>query len=247
LAHLCVPQRDEKSSKTGRHGTLADGCQMGMLYPMSDTLFEKFGREFEEGFVLFQEGQPGNEMFVVQSGVIRLTKRVGREDKPLAFVGAGEFLGEMAILNAKPRTATATVAEGPARCLVIDAQTLEVMVKKNAEIALRLIKKLAKRLDSADALIEILMHRDPKARVLLALVRHAEDYGEATDQGMVLRSTGQELGEQVGVDGQVVEQVMARLRRLRLIQEMEDGRQVVPDLSRLEEFIEFLDQPTPGG
>ena len=47
-------------------------------------------------------------------------------------------------------------------CLVIDAKTLEAMVAKNTEIALRLIKKLAKRLDSADALVEILMHQDPR-------------------------------------------------------------------------------------
>ena len=52
------------------------------------------------------------------------------------------------------------------------------MVARNAEIALRLIKKLAKRLDSADALVEILMHRDPKARVMLALARHADAFGE---------------------------------------------------------------------
>ena len=149
----------------------------------------------------------------------------------------------MAILNAKPRTATATVAEGPARCLVIDAQTVEVMVKKNAEIALRLIKKLAKRLDSADDLIEILMHRDPKARVLMALVRHAETDGEPSEHGIVLRATPEELAQQVGVDVPVAEQLLVRLRRLRLLKALDDGRHVVSDLSRLEEFIEFLEQP----
>jgi CRP-like cAMP-binding protein len=210
---------------------------------MSDPLFERFGREFEVGHVLFREGEPGNVMFVIQSGVIRITKRVADEDKPLAFLGAGEFLGEMAILNAKPRTATAVVAEGPARCLVIDAQTMEVMVRKNAEIALRLIKKLSKRLDSADGLIEILMHRDPKARVLLALVQHAEEYGEPTAEGIILRATPEELARQVGADASVAEQLLVRLRRLRLVQVTADGRQLVSDLKRLEEYIEFLDQP----
>ena len=219
----------------------------GMIDAMSDPLFDRFGREFEAGHVLFREGEPGNVMFVIQSGVIRLTKHVAGEDKSLAFLGAGEFLGEMAILNAKPRTATAVVEEGPARCLVIDAQTMEVMVKKNAEIALRLIKKLSKRLDSADALIEILMHRDPKARVLLALVRHAEEYGEVTEQGIALRSTGEDLAKQVGADVEVADQLLGRLRRLRLLHVTSDGRPLVPDLSRLEEFIEFLEQPKQPG
>ena len=210
---------------------------------MSDPLFDRFGREFEVGHVLFREGEPGDVMFVIQSGVVRITKQVANEDKPLAFLGAGEVLGEMAILNGKPRTATAVVVEGPARCLVIDAQTVEVMVTKSAEISLRLIKKLAKRLDSADALIEILMHRDPKARALMALVRHAETYGEPTAEGIVLRATPEELATQVGVDVEIAEQLLTRLRRLKLIRGLEDGRHVVSALSRLEEFSEFLEQP----
>ncbi|PIE05683.1 MAG: hypothetical protein CSA75_03480 [Sorangium cellulosum] len=209
---------------------------------MSDALFERYGQEFPVGSILFREGEPGDEMFVIQSGVIRITKRIACEEKPLAFLSAGEFLGEMAILNSKPRTATAEVVKGPSRCLVLDAQTMEVMVTKNAEIALRLIKKLAKRLDSADALIEILMHRDPKARLLMVLVRHAETYGEETAEGIALRASPEELAIQVGVDVAVAEQVLVRLRRLRLVSMLADGRHVVTNLSRLEEFIEFLDR-----
>jgi len=211
---------------------------------MSDPLFDRFGREFEVGHVLFREGEPGNVMFIIQSGMLRITKRVADEDKTLALLGSGEFLGEMAILNDKPRTATAEVVEGPARCLVIDAQTMEVMVKKNAEIAVRLIKKLSKRLDSADALIEVLMHRDPKARVLMALVRHAEAFGEPADGGIMIRASAAELATQVGVELEIAEQIFVRLGRLRLIREAGKDKHLVSDLGRLEEFIEFLEQPS---
>src|SRR4051794_40096906 len=137
---------------------------------MPDQLFARFGRDFAAGEVLFQEGEVGNHMFVIQSGQVRVSKRIGPNDKVLAVLGAGEFVGEMAILNGKPRTATATVVEA-AQCLIISAKTLEAMISKNSEIALRLIKKLASRLDSADALVEILMHQDPRIRVILALSR----------------------------------------------------------------------------
>src|SRR5215472_8252106 len=133
---------------------------------MSDPLFARFGKEFPAGEVLFREGESGEEMFVIQSGLVRITKRVGHEERPLATLGRGEFLGEMAILNEKPRTATATVIED-AKCLVIGARTLETMIAKNTEIALRLIKKLAKRLDSADEFIQLLLNPDPQARVML--------------------------------------------------------------------------------
>ena len=54
-------------------------------------------------------GRAGDEMYVIQSGRVRISKRVGGEYRPLATLGRGEFLGEMAILNGKPRTATAHV------------------------------------------------------------------------------------------------------------------------------------------
>jgi CRP-like cAMP-binding protein len=151
----------------------------------------------------------------------------------------------MAILNAKPRAATATVVE-PTRCLVIEARMLESMVSKNSEIAFRLIRKLAKRLDSANALVEILMHRDPKARVMLALARHAEAFGERTEQGIRIRTSPEDIGREVNVDDWVVREVIARLRRLRLVVE-EQSSMVVVDVGRLQDFLEFLEMPQKFG
>lgn len=212
---------------------------------MTDPLFARFGREYSPGEVLFREGEAGEVMFVIQSGAVRISKSIGGVDKTLAVLGPGEFLGEMAILNGRPRTATATVVE-PARCLLIEAKTLESMVARNAEIALRLIKKLAKRLDSADSLVEILMHSDPKARVMLALARHADAFGEPTEAGVLVRETLEEIAVEVGVDPETAHEVMARLRRLRLVTD-EEGAIVVADLARLHDFLEFLEMPQKFG
>ena len=212
---------------------------------MTDPLFARFGREYQPGDVLFREGESGDVMFVIQSGAVRITKQVGGDQKVLAVLGPGEFLGEMAILNGKPRTATATVVDAT-RCLVIEAKTLESMVARNAEIALRLIKKLAKRLDSADTLVEILMHRDPKARVMLALSRHADAFGEPTEGGIRIRTSAADIAREVGVDVSIANDVMARLRRLRLITE-EPGAVLVADVGRLQDFLEFLEMPQKFG
>jgi len=212
---------------------------------MSDPLFARFGRAYAPGDVLFREGEAGEVMFVIQSGAVRISKNIGGMDKILAVLGPGEFLGEMAILNGRPRSATATVVE-PTRCLLIEAKTLESMVARNAEIALRLIKKLAKRLDSADSLVEILMHRDPKARVMLSLARHADAFGEHTTDGVLVRVTPEEIAAEVGVDVEIAYEVMARLRRLRLVTE-EQGAIVVADVGRLQDFLEFLEMPQKFG
>jgi CRP/FNR family cyclic AMP-dependent transcriptional regulator len=209
---------------------------------MSDALYNRFGREFTVGEVLFREGEKGEEMFVIQSGVVQILKTVGGKERPLATLGRGEFVGEMAILNDKPRTATAVVLE-PARCLVIDAQTLEQMVSNSTEIALRLVKKLARRLDSADEMIQILLNPDPKARVLLSLRRQAESFGEESGLGVRVHSSAADLASEVGADEAQVRDVLDRLRRLRIAAEDEMGGIVMLDLPRLLEFLEFVEMP----
>jgi CRP-like cAMP-binding protein len=210
---------------------------------MTDPLFPRFGREFRAGEVLFREGESGEEMFVIQSGVVRITKHVGGEERPLATLGRGEFIGEMAILNEKPRTATATVIED-AKLLVIGARTLELMISNNAEIALRLVKKLARRLDSADELVQILLNPDPEARVMLGLKRHAEAFGEETPTGIKVHLSAEDLAQEVGTDVHHVDDVLRRLTRLRIAaEEQEGGSIVVADVGRLMEFLEFLEQP----
>lgn len=206
----------------------------------SDQLFARFGTTCAPGEVLFREGETGDTMYVIQSGAVRITKTVKGEEKTLAILGPGEFFGEMAILNAKPRGATAVVEE-TARVLVLGARTFEQMVVSNAEIAVRMIKKLARRLDSANELIEVLMHRDPKARVILGLSREAEATGEVQPDGSVLIPMKPvELAEQVGLSDEETTEVLKRLRRLRIVEPADRGL-IVTNVARLEEFYSFLE------
>jgi CRP/FNR family cyclic AMP-dependent transcriptional regulator len=212
-------------------------------YVTNEPQTPRIGRDFAVGEVLFREGETGTQMFVIQSGAVRVTKSVGDDEHLIATLGRGEFVGEMAILNNKARSATATVTEA-ATCLVIDAKTLEAMISKNSEIAIRLIKKLAGRLDQADAIIQILLHRDPKARVMLGLKRHAETDGQQTDDGIVIHLTADALAAEVGADPAHVTDVLYRLKRLRILsEEPEEGTIVVADIGGLLEFMEFLEMP----
>jgi CRP-like cAMP-binding protein len=211
----------------------------------SDPLFARYGRECAAGEVLFREGDVGDVMYVIREGVVRISKAGSDGQKRLADLGAGEFFGEMSILNDKPRNATAEVLE-PAKLLVINARTFEQMVKSNAEVALRLIKKLALRLDSANELIEVLLHRDPKARVILGLARQVERAGEEREGGAIfVPMEREELATEVGVSLAESSEVLQRLRRLQIAEESVDelGRLgfLVHDARRLREFLEFLE------
>ncbi|NCQ59935.1 MAG: Crp/Fnr family transcriptional regulator [Myxococcales bacterium] len=204
-----------------------------------DKLFAKVGRTSPAGTILFRDGEAGAEMYVLTRGRVRIFKEVRGEEKTLATLGAGEFFGEMAILNDKPRTASAEVVE-ESDMLVIDGKTFGSMIVSNTEIAVRLIRKLASRLDNANELIDILMHRDPKARVILGLSREAEYSGVPMEGGGVrvpLDHAG--LANQVGLPVEEVENVLARLFRLGILEDDDDGFRI-PDTLRLHEFLEFL-------
>lgn len=102
--------------------------------------------------VVFHEGDHGEEMFVVQSGLIRITKAFGGEERVLAELGPGEFFGEMAILNNEPRNATAR-AVSPSVLLVYDKDTFEQMLINNPNVAVRMVHKLAERLRRTNDMI----------------------------------------------------------------------------------------------
>ena len=202
-----------------------------------DGLFQRFGKEFPKGTVLFREGEPGEEMYVVQQGRVTVSKQVGDVEKILSSFGPGEFLGEMAILNAKPRSATATCAED-ARLLVIDAKTFEAMVRSNAEIAIRMIKKLASRLQEANEQIENLLFHDASSRVVHFLATAAEKVPRGPEGHRVAVAPG-ELAGRVGVRPEQVQEVLAKLVKANIAAVEADGF-LVPDVSKLRHFLEFL-------
>jgi CRP-like cAMP-binding protein len=202
-----------------------------------DPLFQRFGREFPRGAVLFREGEPGREMFVVHHGRVTITKKVGEVEKILTTLGTGEFLGEMAILNNKPRSATATCAED-CKLLVIDGKTFEAMVRSNAEIAIRLIKKLSDRLAEANEQIENLLLTDAASRVVHYLAVAAER-GKATPAGQKIELPPKELAARVGVRPEQADEALMKLLKAKLLAVHPDGF-VVPDVPKLRHFLEFL-------
>jgi CRP/FNR family transcriptional regulator, cyclic AMP receptor protein len=204
---------------------------------MDEQLFQRFGKTFPRGTVLFREGDPGRQMFVVQSGRVAISKRAGEVEKILTTLGAGEFFGEMSILNNKPRSATATCVDD-ARLLVVDAKTFETMIRSNAEVAVRMIQKLAARLEESNGLIENLLFSDASSRVVHHLAL-AADRGERTPAGQRIALRIQDVAAQVGVKPEAAQEVLAKLVKAGIVV-AEPAAVVVPDVTKLRHFLEFL-------
>jgi CRP-like cAMP-binding protein len=92
------------------------------------------------GKVLTREGARGGEFFIVLEGSIRI-ERAGTEINRL---GPGDFLGEIALIDQGPRTATAT-ADGPARLMVLTSASFASMLSKNPGVESKILRVLARR------------------------------------------------------------------------------------------------------
>ena len=126
-----------------------------------EQLFWKFGRNFSRGTVLFREGDPGHEMFIIQKGKVQVRKKVGNAEKVLAEFSEGEFFGEMALLLGMDRSATVEVVED-SKVLVIGPDTLESLFRNSPEIALKMLKKMALRLRALDDKLEMTLGEPAK-------------------------------------------------------------------------------------
>ncbi|MEJ7600494.1 MAG: Crp/Fnr family transcriptional regulator [Kofleriaceae bacterium] len=216
---------------------------------MNDAL-ERFARDFEAGTVLFEEGQPGDYMYVVQTGEIEIRRQVGETERVLALLPPGEFFGEMAILNGRPRSATAVV-KTTSRLLVIEGKTFEAMLRARPEIAMRIIKSLATRLESANQHVELLLLPTPDHRVVQCLRHLAEEQmqlvGTHFNAGtaILVPKRVEDIASRVGLPVHEVIDVVDRLRAARLVLMAEDAGIegtgfIVPEVGRLLEFLEFL-------
>ena len=214
---------------------------------LSDTLLERFGKNFPAGTVLFREGDPGSEMYVIHAGRVQLTRQFHDRTTVLAVLPPGEFFGEMSIINNRPRSATATVVED-ATLVVIDPRTFEAMIRAKSEIAVRMIRTLAGRLEQANQQIELLLLKDTNHRVVQCLRRMAEQQGTPMQgsSAIYLPVSLNALAGRVALDELQVFEVMQRLESARLVMPAQhagiDGEgYVVPEVGRLVDFLEFLD------
>jgi CRP-like cAMP-binding protein len=105
------------------------------------------------GELIFEEGESGEQMFVIIVGRISIFKDVDGKRIELAQLEKGDFFGEMGLLDRLPRTASAEVLED-CELLVISPADFDEMLKKNTEIAVRIMRKYSQRLRSMHKLLE---------------------------------------------------------------------------------------------
>ncbi len=180
---------------------------------MSSSLFEKYGQVVEAGHVIFKEGEPGDTMYIIQKGRVKITKRVDNVEKILMVLGKGDFFGEMALIRNTPRTATATAVD-TCELLAFNREGFLSMISKNSNIAMNIIEKLCLRLEKADNQIRDLAKRDIKSLVISTLndLRLAQKSSDGSTPNVLnYMNTVQNIALQINAINKEVEEELDKL------------------------------------
>jgi CRP-like cAMP-binding protein len=205
-------------------------------------LLSRYGRRFSAGTVLFRDGEPATEAFLLQDGRVRLLKQAGRMERSLRVVRPGDLFGESALIKGAARSSTA-VALDDGVALAFDHATFEQVLATSPEVAGRVLGQLIRRMRDAEDQIEILMLRDGQSKVVVALMKFAQQEqmaGHAESSGQIsLTLSPLELSAQVGLDVDTVKRIVAQLRETGHVR-IQDERVEVPNLDTLRDLYSLL-------
>ncbi len=178
-----------------------------------------FQRRFEDGEIIFDEGDEGIDLYIIQSGRVQITRSGAGGPRLVAQMGPGEFFGEMSVVLGEARTARA-VAIGPTELLELDGETLEAMCLERPEIAIRMIQRLALRLIGAERRLAALGLDELVGPLVRYLASQAG--GPETEDELRIRTSLRELAEGSDLTLQETHQALHQLMDQKLIRLVED-------------------------
>jgi CRP/FNR family transcriptional regulator len=163
------------------------------------------------GSVVFAEGEPGDRLFVVLDGKVKISRTApdGRENI-LSIQGPGEIFGELSLFDPSPRMATAT-ALTTTTLASLDHAELRPWLRSRPEVAEQLLSALARRLRRTNEAHADLVFADVPGRVAKALLDLAGRFGERDLEGVRVRHdlTQEELAQLVGASRETVNKALA--------------------------------------
>jgi CRP-like cAMP-binding protein len=130
-------------SSAPSHGTSPQGAR-GKL-ATGKSVVNRNEKTFHRGSLMFIEGETSTEMYIIKSGRIRILKQEGESTVELAVLGPGSVLGELALLDHQPRTATAQVLEDVAAAVIDEGlftRTLAAIPPWLKDIIMEVVKRL---------------------------------------------------------------------------------------------------------
>jgi CRP/FNR family cyclic AMP-dependent transcriptional regulator len=178
-----------------RHHPLFSGLDLAIIDRLASYAHVK---NFPAGAVVFAKGDPGNSLFAVCAGTVKISN-ISSEGKSAVFnlINAKQVFGEIALLDGGPRTAEA-VALSECVLMMIDRRDFIPLVKSEPELALRLIEVLCGRLRHTSEQVEDVIFLDLRTRLAKTLLWLASQ-AKPAPQASTVKITQREIGQIIGM------------------------------------------------
>ncbi|MBK9925498.1 MAG: Crp/Fnr family transcriptional regulator [Anaerolineales bacterium] len=186
-------------------------------------------RVFEAGRNVMTIEQPGEAVFIILHGTVKIHIEQGERDVIIAILGTGDMLGEMSLIDSIGRSASAVTLEN-SLMLWMDKSTFTYMLDNFPPVARNLVKILSARVRLSDQLIQALATLDVNGRVARQLLAFAEKYGREKDGVTQIRITltQGDIADLVGASRKRVNQAMVLFKEQGLLDDT-DGRISIMD------------------
>ena len=209
---------------------------------ISEEFFKKFGKRFPPESILARESEPGDTMFLINTGKVAVIKKTPAGEKILATLNDGDFFGEMALIGVQDRRAATVKTLTEVTVLELNRMAFEALIKRSPEIAMKVIATLAERLRDSNGKLTALVHRNDFVRTAAYLHHLATDKGlkcspDETGRLMVFRRDT--VSQALGVSVEQIDRFLSLARKARFV--AQNGEWVwVPYPSYLLPFGEVL-------
>ncbi|HQV93236.1 MAG TPA: Crp/Fnr family transcriptional regulator [Anaerolineales bacterium] len=186
-------------------------------------------RNFEAGRNVMTIEQPGEAVYIILHGTVKIHIEQGERDVILAIRGAGDLLGEMSLIDSIGRSASVVTLE-TSLMLWMDKTSFNYMLDNFPPVARNLVKILSARVRLSNQLIQALATLDVNGRVARQLLAFAEKYGREKDGVTQIRITltQGDIADLVGASRKRVNQAMVSFKEQGLIDDL-DGRIAIKD------------------
>lgn len=194
-------------------------------------------RIFTAGMNLVTIDQPGEAIYVILHGTVKIHVEQGGRDVIISVLGCGDLIGEMSLIEQVGRSANAIALEN-SLVLWMDRTTFNYLMDNFPPVARNLVKILSARVRLSDQVIQSLATLDVNGRVARQLLAFAARYGAETDAGVKihLSLTQGDLADLVGASRKRVNQTMVFFKEHGLVSSDAEGRVTIHDKPGLAKF-----------
>ncbi|HSH04294.1 MAG TPA: Crp/Fnr family transcriptional regulator [Anaerolineae bacterium] len=195
-------------------------------------------RRFANSQIIFHLGDPGGLLYIIIEGKVKISlSNPDGQEALLAILGAGDFFGELALLDDSPRSATAEAIE-PTTVLTLHREEFVRFITNNAEFAMQVLNVLSRRIRHLDNQISDIFFLDLPGRLARTLLKLADRHGREMGSSIVidLSLTQTDLAEMTGATRVSINKALGRFRRANWIS-VKGRRVAILDREALEELI----------